>query len=107
CFVLFYFFFFLYYVSFCFFLFFFQAEDGIRDTSVTGVQTCALPICAALEVGVVLLVHLFAKDEGDHVGILLNGARFAQVGKLWPMVAAPALGSAAQVRQRDHRPGAP
>src|SRR5437763_14134586 len=27
--------------------FFFQAEDGIRDTSVTGVQTCALPISAA------------------------------------------------------------
>src|SRR5437762_5625944 len=26
------------------FSFFFQAEDGIRDTSVTGVQTCALPI---------------------------------------------------------------
>src|SRR5258706_5511469 len=25
-------------------LFFFQAEDGIRDWSVTGVQTCALPI---------------------------------------------------------------
>src|SRR3712207_8495933 len=28
----------------CFFLFFFQAEDGIRDIGVTGVQTCALPI---------------------------------------------------------------
>src|SRR5437762_4282878 len=28
----------------CCFFFFFQAEDGIRDTSVTGVQTCALPI---------------------------------------------------------------
>src|SRR5437762_6798172 len=28
-------------------LFFFQAEDGIRDTSVTGVQTCALPISPA------------------------------------------------------------
>src|SRR5690348_17583862 len=28
---------------FCFF-FFFQAEDGIRDGRVTGVQTCALPI---------------------------------------------------------------
>src|SRR5207249_6297527 len=27
------------------FLFFFQAEDGIRDRNVTGVQTCALPIC--------------------------------------------------------------
>ena len=26
-------------------VFFFQAEDGIRDYKVTGVQTCALPIC--------------------------------------------------------------
>src|SRR5437867_12762918 len=26
--------------------FFFQAEDGIRDRTVTGVQTCALPICS-------------------------------------------------------------
>src|SRR5947207_6346922 len=26
-------------------VFFFQAEDGIRDHCVTGVQTCALPIC--------------------------------------------------------------
>src|SRR2546426_2084654 len=32
-------------LSFLFF-FFFQAEDGIRDYKVTGVQTCALPICA-------------------------------------------------------------
>src|SRR5256885_11853167 len=29
------------------FIFFFQAEDGIRDYKVTGVQTCALPICLA------------------------------------------------------------
>src|SRR6266567_7915995 len=29
---------------FYFFFFFFQAEDGIRDLTVTGVQTCALPI---------------------------------------------------------------
>src|SRR5205085_7999800 len=28
--------------------FFFQAEDGIRDLTVTGVQTCALPICPML-----------------------------------------------------------
>src|SRR5256885_10883380 len=28
----------------CVFFFFFQAEDGIRDYKVTGVQTCALPI---------------------------------------------------------------
>src|SRR2546430_4609561 len=31
-------------VWFQFFFFFFQAEDGIRDLTVTGVQTCALPI---------------------------------------------------------------
>src|SRR5690606_40256938 len=29
-------------------LFFFQAEDGIRDFHVTGVQTCALPICSTV-----------------------------------------------------------
>src|SRR5438067_11668275 len=29
------------------FVFFFQAEDGIRDRNVTGVQTCALPTSAA------------------------------------------------------------
>src|SRR5687767_15624652 len=33
-------------MSFIFFFFFFQAEDGIRDKLVTGVQTCALPICS-------------------------------------------------------------
>src|SRR5699024_11573334 len=30
--------------------FFFQAEDGIRDRNVTGVQTCALPICRPVAV---------------------------------------------------------
>src|SRR3712207_4285236 len=33
------------YLLLLFFFFFFQAEDGIRDIGVTGVQTCALPIC--------------------------------------------------------------
>src|SRR5438046_3790765 len=32
------------FLVFIVFFFFFQAEDGIRDWSVTGVQTCALPI---------------------------------------------------------------
>src|SRR2546430_7706057 len=31
----------------CMLFFFFQAEDGIRDLTVTGVQTCALPISVA------------------------------------------------------------
>src|SRR5690554_7519868 len=38
--------------------FFFQAEDGIRDADVTGVQTCALPISASWQPG----------GEGDHLG---------------------------------------
>src|SRR2546421_271866 len=33
------------------FFFFFQAEDGIRDLIVTGVQTCALPIWVAMAKG--------------------------------------------------------
>src|SRR6267143_2556770 len=39
----------------CFF-FFFQAEDGIRAGTVTGVQTCALPISAILVAGVLVPV---------------------------------------------------
>src|SRR2546429_9549775 len=35
------------YCPFLVFFFFFQAEDGIRDVAVTGVQTCALPISLA------------------------------------------------------------
>src|SRR5438270_1659863 len=67
--VLFFFFFFIFfffYHSFyivLFFFFFFQAEDGIRDLTVTGVQTCALPICAGARCR-----HSFAariEDDGD------------------------------------------
>src|SRR5258707_9215767 len=50
----------------CFF-FFFQAEDGIRDIGVTGVQTCALPICAFKEV---------SRIAGAFVGVIV-GAGFA------------------------------
>src|SRR3712207_6907032 len=46
-------------------VFFFQAEDGIRDIGVTGVQTCALPIFGAD-------VKRFARLKGDidHMGAL-------------------------------------
>src|SRR5258708_25603094 len=40
------------------FFFFFQAEDGIRDDLVTGVQTCALPICGEEDA-----VHLIMQAE--------------------------------------------
>jgi len=37
---------------------FFQAEDGIRDHCVTGVQTCALPICLPPTMMVQKLDHI-------------------------------------------------
>src|SRR5256886_5541728 len=43
----------LYFVYVSYFFFFFQAEDGIRDLTVTGVQTCALPISTKERVAVV------------------------------------------------------
>src|SRR2546430_4073501 len=46
----------------CFLFFFFQAEDGIRDLTVTGVQTCALPIC-----------HLFASPRDAAAFLIANG----------------------------------
>src|SRR5690348_17444397 len=51
--------------SFVFFIFFFfQAEDGIRDGRVTGVQTCALPISSAGTVQAKLRVPLVAAIPG-------------------------------------------
>src|SRR3712207_7212458 len=45
--------------------FFFQAEDGIRDIGVTGVQTCALPIFrAVLEHRVEELEHVVEAADG-------------------------------------------
>src|SRR5438874_1850977 len=60
------------------FFFFFQAEDGIRDLYVTGVQTCALPICDRLAArrGVDDLLQTLV----DHVAVALEGED-AAVGK--------------------------
>src|SRR6476620_12496518 len=51
-----------------FIFFFFQAEDGIRDIGVTGVQTCALPIFLFVA-AVVEVPHLRLdrfRDDADH-----------------------------------------
>src|SRR3989449_5598120 len=46
------------------YFFFFQAEDGIRDVAVTGVQTCALPIFARLTPALLgELVNLVGHDR--------------------------------------------
>src|SRR5260221_3341547 len=47
---------------FFFFFFFFQAEDGIRDHCVTGVQTCALPILKLIN-NMVLFQNVLAVAE--------------------------------------------
>src|SRR5207248_4443624 len=51
--------------------FFFQAEDGIRDRTVTGVQTCALPISGHCEIR-----QVSARDDrrGRHVAQQRSGA---------------------------------
>src|SRR2546427_476529 len=62
------------------FFFFFQAEDGIRDLTVTGVQTCALPIyehrgvLVEADVGPVLALRLLGgpHDDGPHHLALLD-----------------------------------
>src|SRR5256886_9206135 len=43
--------------------FFFQAEDGIRDLTVTGVQTCALPICAGVGMVIGLIQYVAGKPR--------------------------------------------
>ena len=55
---------FFFFLCVCVF-FFFQAEDGIRDVAVTGVQTCALPIYGRLQH--VLKPHLVAHPSRGHL----------------------------------------
>src|SRR2546429_8815991 len=55
-----------------FYFFFFQAEDGIRDVAVTGVQTCALPISYAL---LTSTYDIKGKGEGKKTaGKVIGGA---------------------------------
>src|SRR2546430_7653048 len=70
------------YVSFmmlCCYIFFFQAEDGIRDLTVTGVQTCALPIWIFLRVAVVDAVH-FGGFQDHFRADLVRAQRRGRVG---------------------------
>src|SRR6266436_9275649 len=56
-----------------FYFFFFQAEDGIRDVAVTGVQTCALPIFRSTAEGLTDLEHLRELcAHGDVAGLMLT-----------------------------------
>src|SRR2546429_3402985 len=66
-----------------YFFFFFQAEDGIRDVAVTGVQTCALPISSImskkLAEGIDALVLDVKTGSGAFMKKEEDSARLAQV----------------------------
>src|SRR3989454_11870119 len=61
----------------CFLFFFFQAEDGIRDYKVTGVQTCALPICVTFGAEIEPVVEAVAGilGESEVTGFLRDAYR--------------------------------
>src|SRR2546422_645270 len=50
------------------FFFFFQAEDGIRDVAVTGVQTCALPISFSISLSWILRCFLISAGVWNCAG---------------------------------------
>src|SRR5271170_4588754 len=56
-----------------------------------------------LQIRIILLVNLFAKNEHHQVSILLNRPRLAQIRKLRTMIAPTALRRSAQLRKRNHR----
>src|SRR5256886_8169268 len=55
------------------FFFFFQAEDGIRDLTVTGVQTCALPILSCFDLAILLHQRRVRLDARRHGSSTTNG----------------------------------
>src|SRR5256885_16967037 len=69
-----------------FFFFFFQAEDGIRDYKVTGVQTCALPIFVAsittqsTIIAMMVLWVVMLATTGAGLALLLYGVRLDRPG---------------------------
>src|SRR5207248_6915333 len=71
--------------------FFFQAEDGIRDRTVTGVQTCALPIFAFRQKGYyneALREYRLALERGEDRRLTLQAmaevrSEERRVGKEW------------------------
>src|SRR5256885_8757940 len=77
--------------------FFFQAEDGIRDYKVTGVQTCALPISQQLAA----LVECIA-DEALHVVQAAGVAQRAHLGgRVQPRAQAQGTSGGAEALSRS------
>src|SRR3712207_7953378 len=73
---------FFFFHFYCLFFFFFQAEDGIRDIGVTGVQTCALPICSALKALLVAVFGLIVALVGTDPITGINRLTFGSIDLL-------------------------
>src|SRR5205085_7426277 len=91
------------------FFFFFQAEDGIRDLTVTGVQTCALPICWRRPSWTrELLVETLVRLTGVRVHVTTMSRALALVearrGRPRPTVGCP-WPKAAKTRSEERRVG--
>src|SRR5258708_8588724 len=90
----------------CFF--FFQAEDGIRDDLVTGVQTCALPISAFFECrGTLMSIHR-AKTEWQRNAMSFEITKYSRAYRI-AFESAELAGNAAKEnlpQGAPHGPGA-
>src|SRR2546421_9187170 len=94
------------FVALFFFFFFFQAEDGIRDLIVTGVQTCALPISYEYPPFAERLVLVSSGGIGREVHALLRAASLPGAEIVLPLIAsARVLGLGAAVGQVLDRVG--
>src|SRR3989442_605048 len=63
--------------------FFFQAEDGIRDADVTGVQTCALPICTDIVLGGNIEKQVAAVEADESLSEAERQQRIEQMRADW------------------------
>src|SRR2546430_9234669 len=78
----------------CSMCFFFQAEDGIRDLTVTGVQTCALPIYGAKFLNFLkteLIPFMETNYRGDPARRILGGHSLGGLFTLYAMFSDPSL----------------
>src|SRR5256886_1370473 len=76
------------------FLFFFQAEDGIRDLTVTGVQTCALPISSPVQLAFIreCFTKIFANsaiNKSVIVGAAPRDFSISWLIRFWAAISSP------------------
>src|SRR5690606_41143336 len=91
--------------------FFFQAEDGIRDFHVTGVQTCALPIYTGFTLGTIACAVapsyfflLFARSLSGVFGGILGALILAIVSDAVPLERrAQAIGTVMEIGRASCR----